>query len=108
VEVGLELNVVPCGGAGDPIEQQREQWTDGANAFAVEPGVILLYQRNHRTIDELDRRGWRVVSEVEVAEGREDVVGRGRTVVTLAGNELSRARGGPRCMTAPLLRDDLD
>ncbi len=107
VEVGLDLDVVPCGGSGDPIEQQREQWTDGANAFAIEPGVILLYQRNHRTIDELDRLGWRVVSEVDVAEGREEVVGHGRTVVTLTGNELSRARGGPRCMTAPLLRDEL-
>jgi len=107
-DVVIELDVVPCGGAGDLIEQQREQWTDGANAFAIEPGVILLYQRNHRTIDELDRRGWRVITELDVAEGGAEVVGRGRTVVALAGNELSRARGGPRCMTAPLLRDELD
>ena len=105
-ELGLHLDVVPCGGAGDPIEQQREQWTDGANAFAVAPGVIVSYRRNRRTLDELDHRGWRVVSEVEVAAGREEVLGRGRTVVTLAGNELSRARGGPRCMTAPLVRDE--
>ena len=104
-DLGLELEVVPCGGADDLIEQQREQWTDGANAFAIAPGVILLYQRNRRTLDELDRRGWRVLSELDVVEGREEVLGHGRTVVTLAGNELSRARGGPRCMTAPLLRD---
>ena len=104
-ELGLRLDIVPCGGSGDPIEQQREQWTDGANAFAIAPGVIVSYRRNRRTLDELDRRGWRVVSELDVAEGREEVLGRGRTVVTLAGNELSRARGGPRCMTAPLLRD---
>ncbi len=107
-DVGLDLDLVPCGGSGDPIEQQREQWTDGANAFAIEPGVILLYERNRRTIEELDRRGWRVVNELEVADGTAEVVGHGRTVVTVAGNELSRARGGPRCMTAPLLRDELD
>lgn len=106
-ELGLRLDVVPCGGSADPIEQQREQWTDGANAFAVAPGVIISYQRNRRTLEELARRGWRVVRDVDVAAGREDVLGRGRTVVTLGGNELSRARGGPRCMTAPLVRDDL-
>lgn len=106
--LGLRLDVVPCGGAQDPVEQQREQWTDGANAFAVAPGVILSYQRNRRTVDELDRRGWRVVSDLDVVERGEPVLGHGRTVVTVGGNELSRARGGPRCMTAPLVRDDLE
>jgi arginine deiminase len=105
-DVGLPLDVVPCGGSADLIEQQREQWTDGANAFALAPGVIVSYRRNRRTLDELDRRGWRVLSEDDVVEGGEEVFGRGRTVVTLSGNELSRARGGPRCMTAPLVRDE--
>ncbi len=108
--LGMRLDIVPCGGAGDPVEQQREQWTDGANAFAIAPGVIFSYQRNRRTLDELDRRGWRVVSDEEVVagDGSIDLLDGGKTVVTLAGNELSRARGGPRCMTAPLLRDDLE
>jgi arginine deiminase len=105
-DVGLPLDVVPCGGSADLIEQQREQWTDGANAFALAPGVIVSYRRNRRTLDELDHRGWRVLSEDDVVEGGEEVFGRGRTVVTLSGNELSRARGGPRCMTAPLVRDE--
>jgi arginine deiminase len=104
--LGVRLDAVPCGGADDPVEQQREQWTDGANAFAIAPGVILSYQRNRRTVDELDRRGWRVISDLDVVERGAEVLGRGRTVVTLGGNELSRARGGPRCMTAPLVRDD--
>lgn len=102
-EVGLDFEIVPCGGH-DPLDQDREQWTDGANAFAMAPGVILLYRRNRSTVDELARRGWRVIGEEEVVAG-EPAIGRGPTVVTLQGNELSRARGGPRCMTMPLRRD---
>lgn len=105
--LGLELDLVPCGGE-DPIDQEREQWTDGANAFAIAPGVILLYERNRRTIDALARMGWRVLSEADVLDRGEPVVGSGRTVISIAGNELSRARGGPRCMTMPLERDPLD
>jgi arginine deiminase len=106
--LGLELEVVPCGGADDPIEQQREQWTDGANAFALAPGVIVLYRRNHRTLEELARRGYRVLGEDEAASGGSSVVGLGRTVVALEGYELARARGGPRCMAMPLERADGD
>jgi arginine deiminase len=101
---GIEVEIIPCGG-GDRIDQEREQWTDGANAFAIEPGVILLYERNHKTTDELARRGWRVLTERDVLAG-EPVVGRGKTAVTFLGQELSRARGGPRCMTMPLERED--
>jgi arginine deiminase len=105
-ELGLDLEVVPCGGM-DAIDQQREQWTDGANAFALAPGVVLLYRRNHRTIEELSRRGFRVVDEGAVVAGEDDLMSGGRAVVTLLSNELSRARGGPRCMTMPLQRDPL-
>jgi arginine deiminase len=105
-DVGLEIDLVPCGG-DDPIDQEREQWTDGANAFAIEPGVILLYERNHRTIEALERRGFREVTHRDVIDHGVEVLGHGRTVVTFAGHELSRARGGPRCMTMPLERDPI-
>ena len=106
-ELGLELEAVPCGGADDLIDQEREQWTDGANAFAIAPGVILLYRRNRRSAAALAARGWRVLSDRQALADDEPLVGAGRTVITFAGHELSRARGGPRCMTMPLERQPL-
>jgi arginine deiminase len=106
-DFGIDLDVVACGGAQEAIDQQREQWTDGANAFALAPGLILLYRRNHRTMEELARRGWRILAGEEVAAGRHDLLGGGPAVISLWSNELSRARGGPRCMTMPLERDPL-
>ncbi|RMH21437.1 MAG: hypothetical protein D6696_05770 [Acidobacteria bacterium] len=103
--LGIEVELVPCGGSDSIIDQQREQWTDGANAFAIAPGVIVIYRRNRRTAEALARRGWRVIEEEAVLSGREPLLGHGPTVVTLLGDELSRARGGPRCMTMPLVRD---
>jgi arginine deiminase len=103
-DLGMELEVVPCGGDADAIEQQREQWTDGANAFALAPGVLVLYSRNRKTIEALGQKGFRVLT-AEEAVADPDLLGGGRAVVTLAANELSRARGGPRCMTMPVERD---
>lgn len=104
-DIGHPVEVIPCGGGDDPIAQAREQWTDGANAVAVAPGVILLYQRNHRTLEELRGRGWRILGDEQVTSGSAPLLGQGPTVVVLPDNELSRARGGPRCMTMPLTRD---
>ncbi len=106
-EIDLDIELVPCGGADSLIDQQREQWTDGANAFAIAPGVIALYRRNLHTTEELARRGFRVLAEEDVIAGGDELLGHGPTVVTLMDHELSRARGGPRCMTMPLVRDDL-
>jgi arginine deiminase len=102
--LGMELEMVPCGG-DDFLEQQREQWTDGANAFAVAPGVIFLYHKNHHTTDGLAARGWRVLTEEQALTAPD--LGAGPTVITFSGRELSRARGGPRCMTMPLEREPL-
>ncbi len=105
-ELGIELEPIPCGGP-DPVDQEREQWTDGANAFAVAPGVIFVYRRNRETVAELARRGWRVLTESEVLDDGTELMDQGPTVVTIHGHELSRARGGPHCMTMALRRDSV-
>jgi len=108
-EKGIDLEPIACGGA-DPVAQQREQWTDGANALAVAPGVIFIYRRNHRTADELSRKGFEVVAGEDLLMGREKIVdlehGK-RLCVLMACNELSRARGGPHCLSHALVREDL-
>jgi arginine deiminase len=103
---GLDLQPIPCGG-GDPLFQRREQWTDGANALAVAPGVILLYDRNVRTAEELARHGFRVVSAEDLLQGRVDISLEkpARTCVLIPSHELSRARGGPHCLSHPLCRE---
>lgn len=106
---GLDLEPIPCGGS-KRIDQDREQWTDGANAFALSPGVILIYERNRRTAEELDKRGYAVVEEADLMEGRVeiDLSADRKYAIMIEGHELSRARGGPRCMTMPLRRAPLD
>lgn len=105
----IDLEPIPCGGS-DPIDQQREQWTDGANAFALAPGVILCYDRNERTAEELARRGYEIVPDDDLLMGRRAVDPRKgrRLALLLTSTELSRARGGPRCMTMPLVRDPVE
>lgn len=105
---GVGMEPIPCGGS-DLVAQQREQWTDGANSLALAPGTIVLYDRNVATIEELDRRGFAIVSAEDVLLGREevDLEAGTRTCVVLSSHELSRARGGPHCLTHPLARDPL-
>ena len=104
---GIDLKPIRCGG-DDPIAERREQWTDGANAFALAPGVILMYDRNERTAEELSRAGYEVVEEEDLLLGKSELdLRRGKKcAVSLAAHELSRARGGPRCMAMPLRRED--
>lgn len=103
--VGVELEPIFCGG-DDPTAQAREQWSDGANAFALAPGVIVSYGRNERTLRELNIHGYEIVDvDRFVANAMLYVRSPGRrVVVALSGHELVRGRGGPRCLTLPLRR----
>ena len=104
-KLGIDLKPIACGG-DDSIMQQREQWTDGANAFCLAPGVITSYGRNIATAAALDRAGYHVVTAQEVlTDPTLDLLDGGKYLVQIQAGELSRARGGPRCMTMPLARD---
>jgi len=103
---GIDLEPITCGGR-DLVRQQREQWTDGANALALAPGVICIYDRNVETIEELSRRGFAVATADELlGKGDPIPLDGGRRCILLESHELSRARGGPHCMTHPLCRED--
>lgn len=109
-ELGLPMEPIPCGG-NDAVAQQREQWTDGANAFAVSPGVIFLFDRNLRTAQELARRDFEVVEAEQLLLGQRELdmddSRPNRICILLKSHEISRARGGPHCLIHPLVRDDL-
>lgn len=77
------IDLIQCGG-GDAIAAPREQWNDGSNTLAIAPGVVVTYDRNH-------------VSNALMRE-------KGIKVIEIESSELSRGRGGPRCMSMPLVR----
>ncbi len=83
--VGTEVELIPCGG-GDRIAAEREQWNDGSNTLCISPGTICVYQRNSVTNELLDKKGL--------------------NLVVIPSAELSRGRGGPRCMSMPIWRED--
>jgi arginine deiminase len=100
------MEPVFCGGSHRPT-QEREQWASACNFLTLSPGVILSYQRNEGTLNELSRAGYRVLPGSELMAGGGLPDGAGRTVITIEGSELVRGGGGPRCMSLPLRRDDV-
>jgi len=81
------VTLIKCGG-GSVIDAAREQWNDGSNTFCLSPGRVVAYSRN------------RVTNRVMEDAGIE--------VLTIPSSELSRGRGGPRCMTMPLVRGAIE
>ncbi len=82
-----KVELIKCGGE-DMIAAEREQWNDGSNTLCISPGTIVTYQRNTKTNELLRQRGLKVL-EIPSAE-------------------LSRGRGGPRCMSMPLDREPVN
>ena len=85
-KLGKKISLIPCGG-NDKIDSDREQWSDGSNCICISPGVVIAYERNDITNKLLSDYGIKVI--------------------VIPSSELSRGRGGPRCMTMPLIREDL-
>ena len=81
-----DIKMLPCGGK-DIIASDREQWNDGANTLAIAPGKVIVYERNT------------ITNKLLVDEGI--------NIIPIHSSELSRGRGGPRCMSMPLVREDI-
>jgi arginine deiminase len=82
----VPITLIPCGG-DDVVSSDREQWNDGANTLCIAPGEVIVYQRNHITNKLLESHGIKVHA--------------------IPSSELSRGRGGPRCMSMPFYREDM-
>ena len=81
----MPVTLIPCAG-GDKVAAEREQWNDGSNTLCIAPGVVVVYDRNNITNQVLRENGLKVLE--------------------IPGAEISRGRGGPRCMSMPLIRED--
>jgi arginine deiminase len=104
-DLGIDLRPVYCGGKQSLIDQKREQWTQGSNSVCIAPGIILTYARNSKTIQELSENGYLCISAKEILKSSFSINFNQKMAILLDGDELCRARGGPRCLTHPLVRE---
>lgn len=90
---------------------EREQWTDSCNLLALKDGVVLGYDRNDRSIEAFKENGFQIIRVEDLIEqvetGQLDINTLENTLILMPSAELSRARGGFRCMSMPLLRDPI-
>src|SRR5690606_32203578 len=111
LQEALERNMtfIKCGGE-DPVMQHREQWSDGANLFALAPGVVIGYERNVKTYETMEDNGYAVMNQFEFMDKYRDAgfdsAGDVKIAISFLGHELCRGRGGARCMTLPISRID--
>ena len=103
-----DFTFIRCGGE-DRTTQFREQWTDGANVFALAPGVIVGYERNTKTFEALSEHGYKIMDQFDFVDEYSDKpfdhTTSGKIAISFQGHELCRGRGGARCMTLPILRN---
>jgi arginine deiminase len=106
-ELDMPLEPIFCGGSRR-TRQEREQWSSGCNFVAVRPGLVLGYSRNEVTYEEMAREaGYRLVTGLEFLTGEQEIAEDERAAIVFEGSELVRGGGGGRCMTMPVIRDDI-
>ncbi len=102
-DIGINLKYYLCGGENS-IVAKREQWTDGANMLTIAPSVVVSYDRNIETCSSMEEGGYITISANTFCDNSEFYLSNGKVIIQIPSGELSRGRGGPRCMSMPIQR----
>jgi arginine deiminase len=105
--INPKMEFIICGNGESPHDE-REQWTDGCNLVALKDGVCIAYERNPKTQDAFEEKGYKIIDGESIVSAYKNGIFHPdkvkRTIIFIHSTELSRARGGPHCMTFPVLR----